>query len=144
MASRTAGTEAPARWFAISYRQRGLDRMTAWSDRLLFRSGPGVAGVEVGATEILVRMGSFKLDIPRRSVRAVRRSHANLHGTTGVHGGRGRWLVNGSPDGLVELAIEPPCFLAPGLDTLFRREKVDLLTLSLVNPDGFIAALGAT
>lgn len=116
--------------------------MTAWLDTLLFRSGPGVAGVEIGATEIRVRMGSFKLDIPRSSVRAVWRSHADLHGTTGVHGGRGRWLVNGSPDGLVELAIEPPCFLAPGIDTLFRRQKVDLLTLSLVDPDGFIAAVG--
>ena len=28
------------------------------------------------------------------------------------------------------------------IDTLFRREKVDLLTLSLVDPGGFIAAAG--
>ena len=62
-----AGSEDPPgepRWFAISYRERGLDRLTAWSDTLLFRSGPGVAGVEIGADEIRVRMGSFKLDIP--------------------------------------------------------------------------------
>jgi len=139
-----AGQDPPAgpQWFAISYRERGLDRMTAWLDTLLFRSGPGVAGVEVGATELRVRMGSFRLDIPRSSVRAARRSHADVHGTTGVHGGRGQWLVNGSPDGLVELAIEPPCYLAPGLDTLFRRQRVGLLTLSLEDPDGFIAALG--
>ena len=37
------------------------------------------------------------------------------------------WLVNGSPDGLVELAIDPPCYLAPGIDTLFRRAKVERL-----------------
>ena len=137
------GGEQPGapRWFAISYRERGLDRMTAWLDTLLFRSGPGVAGVEVGGTGIRVRMGSFKLDIPRSSVRAVRRSYTNVHGTTGVHGGRGRWLVNGSPDGLVELAIEPPCYLAPGIDTLFRRAKVDRLIVSLADPDGFIAAM---
>ena len=128
------------RWFAISYRERGLDRMTAWLDTLLFRSGPGVAGAEIGTTEIRVRMGSFRLDIPRSSVRAVRRSHADVHGTTGVHGGRGRWLVNGSPDGLVELAIDPPCYLAPGIDTLFRRAKVERLILSLADPDGFIVA----
>jgi hypothetical protein len=114
--------------------------MTAWLDTLLFRSGPGVAGAKIGATEIRVRMGSFRLDIPRSSVRAVWRSHANVHGTTGVHGGRGRWLVNGSPDGLVELAIDPPCYLAPGIDTLFRRAKVERLILSLADPDGFIAA----
>ena len=63
------------------------------------------------------------------------------HGTTGVHGGRGRRLVSGSPDGLVELAIEPPCYLAPGIDTLFGRQRVELLTLSLEDPDGFIAAV---
>ena len=59
-----AGGEGPSaapQWFAISYRERGLDRMTARLDTLLFRSGPGVAGVEIGATEIRVRMGSFRL-----------------------------------------------------------------------------------
>ena len=66
-----AGTAPEPRWFAISYRERGLDRMTAWLDTLLFRSGPGVAGAEIGTTEIRVRMGSFRLDIPRSSVRAV-------------------------------------------------------------------------
>ncbi len=140
-----AGGEEPpgaSRWFAIRYRERGMDRVTALLDTLLFRSGPGVAGVEIGAAEIRVRMGSFKLDIPRSSVRAVWRSYTNVHGATGVHGGRGRWLVNGSPEGLVELAIEPPCYLAPGIDTLFRREKVERLIVSLADPDGFIAAAG--
>ena len=95
-------------WFAISYSQAGIDRITAWLDTLLFRTGPGVSGVEVGAREIRVRMGDFKLNIPRSSVRSAGRSQARLRGTTGVHAGRGRLLVNGSADGLVELAIEPP------------------------------------
>ena len=129
-----------APWFAISYSQAGLDKMTAWLDTLLFRAGPGVSGVEIGSAEIRVRMGSFRLDIPRGSVRSVRRSQARVHGTTGVHGGRGRWLVNGATTGLVELAIEPPADLAPGIDTFFRRQQVSLLTVSLVDPDGFIAA----
>ncbi len=128
-------------WFAISYSQTGLDRITAWLDTLLFRAGPGVSGVEVDTGEIRVRMGSFKLDIPRGSVRWIKRSQARVRGTTGVHGGRGRWLVNGSAEGLVEMAIEPPCYLAPGIDTLFRRQKVDLLTVSLADPDGLIAAV---
>ena len=130
-----------AQWFAISYSQAGLDKVTAWLDTLLFRAGPGVSGVEVNAGEVRVRMGSFKLDIPRGSVRSVKRSQARVRGTTGVHGGRGQWLVNGSTDGLVELAIDPPCYLAPGIDTLFRRQKVNLLTVSLVDPDGLIDAL---
>jgi hypothetical protein len=130
------------RWFAISYRERGLDRVTAWGDRFLFHAGPGVSGVEIGSGEVRVRMGSFRLDIPRDSVRSVRRSHARVWGASGVHGGRGRWLVNGSPEGLVELALDPPSDLAPGIDTLFRREKVSLLIVSLVDPDGFVAAFG--
>ena len=35
--------------------------MTAWLDTLLFRSRPGATGVEIGATEMRVRMGSFRL-----------------------------------------------------------------------------------
>ena len=139
-----AGGQIPpsdAHWFAISYSQTGLDKITAWLDNLLFRAGPGVSGVEVDTGELRVRMGSFKLDIPRGSVRRIKRSQARVRGTTGVHGGRGRWLVNGSTDGLVEIAIEPPCYLAPGIDTLFRRQKVNLLTVSLVDPDGLIAAV---
>src|SRR2546429_657582 len=34
-----------------------------------------------------------------------------------------------------------PCFLERGLSTLFRREKVSSLTLSLADPDGFLAAV---
>ena len=142
---RSAGGEIPlpgAEWFAISYGEAGLEKIGAWLDSLLFGAGPGISGAEIGPGEIRVRMGSFKLDIPRDSVRSVKRSQARLRGTTGVHGGRGRWLVNGSADGLVEITIEPPCYIGRGIDTLFRIQKVNSLTVSLVDPDGFIAALG--
>jgi hypothetical protein len=70
-------------------------------------------------------MGSFKPDVPRASVRSVTRSKARVGGTIGVHeSGCGRWLVNGSPDGLVEMTIEPPIYLRRGLDTRFRRAGV--------------------
>ena len=36
-----AGAPPELRWFAISYRERGLDRMTAWLDTLLFRRARG-------------------------------------------------------------------------------------------------------
>jgi hypothetical protein len=58
-----------------------------------------------------------------------------------VHGLSGRWLVTGSSNGLVELAIEPPCYTERGLSTLFRKVKVNSLVLSLADPDGFVAAL---
>lgn len=130
-------------WFEISYRRAGLDKMTAWADAVLFRVGPGVSGVEVDASEVRVRMGSFKLDIPRASVRSARRSQENVRGTTGVHHRRGRWLVNGATEGLVEIAIDPPVYAERGIDSPFRRARVDVLTVSLVDPDGLIAALAA-
>ena len=55
--------------------------------------------------------------------------------------GSGRWLVNGSPDRLVELTIEPPRYTGRKPVSLFTKGKVNALTLSLADPDGFIAAL---
>ena len=58
-----------------------------------------------------------------------------------MHAGRGRLLVNGSADGLVELAIEPPCYTGRTINTMFVKEQVNSLILSLVDPDGFITAV---
>jgi hypothetical protein len=141
-----AGDHIPApgaQRFAISYSDAWSGRLTDSLDRLLFHAGRGVSGVEVDAEEIRVRMGSFRLDIPRSSVRSVRRSQARVGGTAGVHGKSGRWLVNGSAEGLVELAVDPPCYIAPSIDTLFGLgpSRVDQLTVSLDDPDGFIAVV---
>jgi hypothetical protein len=62
-------------------------------------------------------------------------------GTIGVHARGGSWLANGSPDGLVEITIDPPCRTERSLSTFFRRAPVDELVVSLVDPDGFIAAV---
>ena len=131
------------RWFTISYGDDWSARITDSMDRLLFRAGRGVSRVEVDAAQIRVRMGSFRLDIPRGSVRAIGRSWAKVGHTTGVHGGRGRWLVNGSAEGLVELAIDPPCRVFPSIDTMYGLgpSRVKQLTVSLDDPDGFIAAV---
>jgi hypothetical protein len=132
-----------AKWFAISYSDTWSGRFADSMDRLLFRAGRGGSGVEVGVGEIRVRMGSFKLDIPRSSVRSVQRSQARVGGTTGVHGTRGRWLVNGSAEGLVELAVDPPGRVSPSIDTMFGLgpSLVRQLTVSLEDPDSFIAAM---
>jgi hypothetical protein len=127
-------------WFAISYSRAGIDKITAWMDTLVGR-GPGRSGVEVGPDEIRVRMGSYKFDIPRRSVRSARRSQEKLRGTTGVHiHKKGQLLVNGSADGLVEVTIEPPCYTDRTPSTMFVKERVNSVLVSLVDPDGFIAA----
>jgi hypothetical protein len=133
-----AAPSSGARWFALDYSDMG--RISLWTDTLL-GGGPGRGGVGLDSTVLRVRVPGFHLDIPRASVRSASRSARSVRGTYGVHGGHGRWLVNGSYDGLVELAIEPPCYTPRQPSTLFRKMKVSSLTVSLVDPDSFIAAV---
>lgn len=133
-----SGPEAGGRWFELKYRTAGLDRVGALLDTVL-GGGPGLSGVTVTGHDIQVRVPGFTLDIPLSAVRSADRSGRNLHGTTGVHGGKGKWLVNGAPDGLVDVTISPPCYTGRSLATLFQRAAVTKLTVSLVDPDGFIA-----
>jgi hypothetical protein len=140
-ARRAVVTGAPssgARFFAID-----LSDMGRFSHRAATRqgSGPGHGGVEVDSDVLRVRMAGFHLDIPRASVRSVTHSEYQTRGTIGVHSRRGQWIVNGSHRGLVELAIEPPCYTSRQPDTLFLRMKVSSLIISLVEPAGFIAAV---
>jgi hypothetical protein len=71
--------------------------------------------------------------MPRATVRSVKRSQARVGRTTGVHARRGRWLVNGSAEGLVEIAISPPCHPSRSIDTLFGLgpSRVDSLIVGL-------------
>ena len=126
-------------WFAISYQDMGP--VSTWADTLL-GGGPAGGRIEVGAGELRLRMADFKVDVPRASVRRAARSAHQARGTIGVHAKGSRWLANGSADGLVEIEGDPPCHTERSLSTLFRRMKVTRLIVSLVDPDGFIAALG--
>jgi hypothetical protein len=128
-----AASSASARWFAIDY--SSMDRVSLWLDT---RMG---GGVEVDPAVLRVRMADFHLDIPRGSMRSATRSSLQTRGTIGVHARRGSWLVKGSHDGLVELVIDPPCYLPRQLSTVFRKMEVRSLIISLVDPDGFIAAV---
>jgi len=132
-----AAASSNARWFGIDYSD--MDRISLWTDTLL-GGGPGRGGVELNSTVLRVLMPGFHLDIPRASVRSATGSALRTR-SIGVHGGHGRWLVNGSYNGLVELTIEPPCYTPRQPSTLFRKMKVSSLTISLIDPDGFIAAV---
>jgi hypothetical protein len=125
-------------WFAIS--EAGMDPVSRLTNTLL-AGGRGRSGVEVGPDQIRVRMGGFKLSIPRASIHSASRSHADVAGTYGIHHRSGRWLVNGSPDGLIELTIEPPCYTKRRPIAMFTRGKVKSLSISLADPDGFVAAI---
>ena len=135
------GPGSDTQWFAISYGRAAIYRITVWMDSLV-GGGPGKSGVEVGPDEIRVRMGLYKFDIPRRSARSASRSQEKLRGTNGVHmNKKGQLLVNGSADGLVEVTIDPPCYTDRTPSTMFVKERVNSLLVSLVDPDGFIAAV---
>jgi hypothetical protein len=124
-------------WFAIG--EAGPGPISAVTNTVL-AGGRGRSGVEVGPDQIRVQMGDFKLTVPRASIRSVSPSQADVGKTIGVHHRSGRWLVNGSADGLVELAIELPFYREPVITEMFIRWKVKSLTLSLLESDGFIAS----
>jgi hypothetical protein len=136
-----AGSDAPAggrQRFAISY-----DEMGRFSLRADTRLGGGPEGgrVEIDDGFLRLRMADFKVDVPRSSVRGAVRSAHQTRGTIGLHAWRGRWLANGSSQGLVEITIDPPCRTERGLSTMLRRMRVNALIVSLVDPDGFVAAV---
>lgn len=138
---RAGGRNKPAgepERFAISY--DGMSPISTWADTLL-GGGPDGGRIEVDRGELRLRMADFKVDVPRTSVRRAIRSSRQTRGTIGVHSKGSSWLANGSADGLVEITIDPPCRTERCLSTLFRRAKVSELIVSLVDPDGFIAAV---
>ncbi|HEV7536106.1 MAG TPA: hypothetical protein VGP90_10760, partial [Acidimicrobiia bacterium] len=59
--------------------------------------------------------------------------------TAGAHGWNGRWLVNGAADGIVDMHLaERVRASVAGCPIRLGR-----LAVSLEDPDGFLAALGA-
>jgi hypothetical protein len=106
----------------------------------VFLTGPRRCRVELTADRLNVTMGpagwAFAASLPRASIVGAERVTGPVW-AWGAHGWRGRWLVNGSSRGLVQLTIEP---VGRGR-CLFVPVKLRELTLSLDQPDAFLAAL---
>lgn len=99
---------------------------------------PRSAWVEVDDERLQVRMGwGFSADIPRSSIAAARPLEGRRPLSIGVHGWRGRWLVNGSRSGLVVIDIEP----AERARVCGVPVSLTELTVSVGDPDGLVAAL---
>lgn len=137
-AARRAVTGEP-RFFPLSYTTAGLNWITRSADTLL-GGGPGKDGVWVYPDHLHIRVATFTLDVPLSSVRSPGRSDAVLRGTSGVHIVGGRAVINGSARGLVEFGVEPELQTGRMLDTMFLRQRVRKIVLSLEDPDGFLAA----
>ncbi len=99
--------------------------------------GPAFSGVELGDGTLRVRMGwAFRASVPVQHITGAR-PRTGLVGGIGVHGWKGRWLVNGATTGLVQIAVDPP----GRAYVMGVPVKVRELTLSLEDPDSLIAAL---
>lgn len=121
----------PARDFELRY-----DRWCGW---LLGALGMGRrwSRATVAGGELEVDMGwSFHATIPRAQIRRVVQADRPFIGW-GVHGWRGRWLVNGSLQGLVAVEIDPPVRAR----VMFVPVRLRTLYLSLADPGGFETAL---
>lgn len=73
--------------------------------------------------------------IPLASIKEASRWEGRIT-SWGVHGFRGRWLVNGSSDGVVALTIDPPVKAkVVGMSVTLRQ-----LGVSVTDPDALITA----
>lgn len=98
--------------------------------------GPNRSDVSIRDDVLHVSMGwGFSADIPLASVTKAHRFHGRVF-AWGVHGFRGRWLVNGSSEGIVELRIDPPVKARMMGAPVTLRE----LLVSVTDPDDLIAA----
>lgn len=69
---------------------------------------PAGSFVEVSEREVRVRMGwGFRARFPRSAVASCSEGTQGILLGLGIHGFAGRWLVNGSFDGLVTLHLSP-------------------------------------
>jgi hypothetical protein len=111
---------------------------------ILFRGlliSPSSAFVELDNAMVRVRLGwAFSTRIPRNLIRSAGPGKPPaIRLTAGAHGWNGRWLVNGAPDGIVAMELtEPLRASVSGFPIRLRH-----LSVSLDDPDGFLAALGA-
>lgn len=101
---------------------------------------PSRSFVEVTDNEVTVRMGwGFKVRFPRSAVKAVtqQKASAGRPVSRGVHGFKGRWLVNGSARGIVDIDMSSTQRGA----VMGFPVKIDRLQVSVVEPERVIGAL---
>ena len=104
---------------------------------VLLAVDPEHCRVEVDEGELRARVAwLFRLDVPRVYVHAVTRVEGPAFGW-GAHGWRGKWLVNGSSSGLVQIELRPP---GRARVTGFPVE-VRVLVVSVEDPDALLRAL---
>ena len=94
----------------------------------------------VSDDDVAVRYGAlFSADLPRSAIRSVGPASTRRGWAIGAHGWKGRWVVNGSRQELLELVLEPPVRgRTMGIGITLRA-----LVVSVEDPTGFTAAVGS-
>ena len=77
----------------------------------------------------------FRTEIPLTSIKDAKPSNERVY-ASGAHGWRGRWLVNGSSEDIVELTIAPPVRAY----VMGAPIKLQTLYVSVTDPQALIAA----
>jgi hypothetical protein len=73
----------------------------------VLRLAPSKAWIDIDATTVEVRMGwAFQAKFPRGAVKRAMVSDRRFF-SLGVHGRHGRWLVNGTMEGLIRIDLDP-------------------------------------
>ncbi len=118
-------------WFRLRYGRFSKPLLT------LLGLGPSRSSVVAGGNEVVVQMGwSFDGHAPATTVTAARPVAGTVI-SRGVHGWRGRWLVNGDGTGLVEILFDPPM----RGHVLFVPVKIRRLIVSAEDPTALTAVL---
>jgi hypothetical protein len=99
---------------------------------------PEASWMEVSEREVEVRMGyAFRARFPRSAVHRADQRRRRILGSRGVHGFAGRWLVNGSAQGLVTVELgSPQRARVLGFPVRLRE-----LVVSVERPTDLVAAL---
>jgi hypothetical protein len=91
--------------------------------------------------QVAVRMSwAFSTSFPRTSVRSAAVEPRRVWWAIGVHGWRGRWLVNGSTDGIVWIGVEPQARAR----VLGIPVRLRTLGVSVDAPEAFAALVAPT
>jgi len=93
--------------------------------------------LELSDDVLRVRMSwGFSADIPRASVRSAQRG-PDRPWSIGVHGWRGRWIVNGAASPIVSIRVEPPARAR----TMGFPASLRELLVSVDDPNGLVMLL---
>ncbi len=101
--------------------------------------GPKHSEVRIADDVLHVKFGwGFRTAVPLSSITKAEQNHDRVY-SWGAHGSRGRWLVNGSSKGIVELTIDPPATA----QVMGVSVTLSTLAVSVTDPEALIEACTA-